>query len=129
MIRRDFFGHDLLEGVPGTAKTLLANAFARALGIARTSVDRVIESGSAEVPALKRDASFDADERVYRPAAEMLRQLDIQQIRLLTNNPLKVEALAACGVEVVARVPHSFPANGHNAAYLDTKAQRFGHLL
>ena len=72
---------------------------------------------------------YDADERFYQPAAEMLRQLGFDRVRLLTNNPDKVEQLSRCGIEVVERVPHSFPANGHNEFYLRTKKQRSGHLL
>jgi GTP cyclohydrolase II len=72
---------------------------------------------------------FDADERVYLPAAEMLRQLRFSRVRLLTNNPEKVAALNRCGIAVVERVPHVFPANGHNERYLRTKATRGGHLL
>ena len=72
---------------------------------------------------------FDADERVYLPAAAMLRQLGFNRVRLLTNNPAKVEALTRCGIDVVERVPHAFPANAHNERYLRTKAQRSGHLL
>ena len=72
---------------------------------------------------------FDADERVFLPAAEMLRQLGIARVRLLTNNPRKVEALNQAGVEVVDRVGHAFPANGHSAAYLQAKRDRAGHLL
>ena len=72
---------------------------------------------------------FDADERVYLPAAEMLRQLGFARVRLLTNNPEKVAALIRCGIEVVERVPHIFPANGHNERYLRTKATRSGHWL
>jgi GTP cyclohydrolase II len=72
---------------------------------------------------------FDADERVYLPAAEMLRQLGFLQVRLLTNNPDKVAALERCGIRIVERVPHVFPANGHNERYLRTKATRSGHFL
>jgi GTP cyclohydrolase II len=72
---------------------------------------------------------FDADERVYLPAAEMLRQLGYTTVRLLTNNPDKVAALQRCGIAVVERVPHAFPANDHNERYLSTKATRSGHLL
>src|SRR5437763_1958380 len=72
---------------------------------------------------------FDADERVYLPAAEMLRQLAFNTVRLLTNNPEKVSALERYGIRVVERVPHVFPANGHNERYLRTKATRSGHLL
>ncbi len=70
---------------------------------------------------------FDADERVYLPAAEMLRQLGFTKVRLMTNNPEKVSTLARCGVEVIQRVPHAFPSNEHNEAYLNTKAARLGH--
>ncbi len=72
---------------------------------------------------------FDADERVYLPAAEMLRELGFARVRLLTNNPEKVAALTRCGIAVLDRVPHIFPANGHNERYLRTKAARSGHLL
>jgi GTP cyclohydrolase II len=72
---------------------------------------------------------FDADERVYLPAAEMLRQLGFGQVRLLTNNPEKVAQLERYGIAVIERVPHVFPANGHNERYLRTKATRSGHFL
>jgi len=72
---------------------------------------------------------FDADERVYLPAAEMLRQLGFTSVRLLTNNPEKMNALERYGIHIVERVPHVFPANGHNERYLRTKATRSGHLL
>jgi GTP cyclohydrolase II len=72
---------------------------------------------------------FDADERVYLPAAEMLRQLGFGTIRLLTNNPDKVTALERYGIHIAERVPHVFPSNGHNEHYLRTKAIRSGHYL
>lgn len=70
---------------------------------------------------------FEADERVYLPAAKMLSILGYTQIRLLTNNPDKVNALSRHGVDVVERVPHAFPSNQHNEFYLQTKAMRAGH--
>jgi GTP cyclohydrolase II len=72
---------------------------------------------------------FDDDERVYLPAVQMLRLLGIGQVRLLTNNPAKVGALARHGIDVTERVAHVFPANEHNRAYLLTKAKRSGHLF
>jgi GTP cyclohydrolase II len=59
----------------------------------------------------------------------MLRQLGFTSVRLLTNNPDKVAALERYGIDIVKRVPHVFPANGHNERYLRTKATRSGHLL
>jgi len=72
---------------------------------------------------------FDDDERIYQPAAEMLRQLGFDSVRLMTNNPLKVEALARHGVTVSERVPHVFQSNVHNLSYLRTKAVKGGHLF
>lgn len=70
-----------------------------------------------------------ADERDFGVAARMLDLLGIGRIRLLTNNPAKVEALSRRGIEIVARVGHAVPPNGTNDAYLATKRTRFGHLL
>lgn len=72
---------------------------------------------------------FDDDERLYLPAAEMLRQLGFTRVRLMTNNPLKVDALARHGVVVEERVPHIFTPNPHNLSYLRTKAIKGGHLF
>jgi len=72
---------------------------------------------------------FDADERIYDPAAKMLQQLGFAKVRLLTNNPDKVAGLERSGVEVAERVQHSFPPNIHNEAYLATKRARAGHLF
>lgn len=72
---------------------------------------------------------FDSDERNYLPAAQMLRLLNISKVRLLTNNPIKVDALARHGIEVMERVPHIFPSNVHNHGYLKTKADKSGHMF
>src|SRR6185503_10819744 len=72
---------------------------------------------------------FSDDERDYAHAAAMLRALGIDEVRLLTNNPAKVEGLEDAGIEVTERVSHQMPANPHNADYLMTKRKRSGHLL
>src|ERR671937_756752 len=69
------------------------------------------------------------DERDYTTAALMLRDLGIPSIRLLTNNPLKIESLQACGIPVAARVPLPPRVTTENATYLLTKVQRMRHLL
>jgi GTP cyclohydrolase II len=76
-----------------------------------------------------RALGWDADERNFLIAARMLEALGVKRIRLLTNNPDKLAALAACGVEIVGREAHQFAPNGINDEYLATKAARFGHLL
>ncbi len=72
---------------------------------------------------------FEADERIFRPAAEMLWLLGFGKVRLMTNNPEKIDGLAASGIDVIERVEHSFPSNAHNEYYLSTKRRRSGHLL
>ena len=72
---------------------------------------------------------FAFDERFFESAARMLELLGVSRVRLLTNNPGKVEGLRRCGIDVVERVPHAFPATAHNAHYLDAKARRAGHVF
>ena len=76
-----------------------------------------------------RALGWGVDERNFLIAATMLSELGIRSVRLLTNNPGKVTALAACGVHVVRRESHAFAPNGVNDQYLATKAARFGHLF
>jgi GTP cyclohydrolase II len=70
-----------------------------------------------------------ADERDYTAAALILKDLGVVSVRLLTNNPLKIESLQALGIPVSARVPLSPQITIENAAYLRTKVQRMRHLL
>tara|TARA_R110002110_G_scaffold25625_5_gene94854 strand:- start:450 stop:1583 length:1134 start_codon:yes stop_codon:yes gene_type:complete len=72
---------------------------------------------------------FEDDERVFLAAAEMLRQLGISKVRLLTNNPRKVSQLEEYGIEVPERVAHTFESNEHNERYLAIKAEKSGHIL
>ena len=88
-----------------------------------------LQDGGADTVDANLQLGFDADERIYLPAAEMLRQLGFPAVRLMTNNPEKVAGLARSGITVVERVPHVFPANRHNEGYLETKATRFGHMF
>jgi GTP cyclohydrolase II len=88
-----------------------------------------LQDAGADTLEANLQLGFGADERVYQPAAEMLRQLGVGAVRLLTNNPEKVKGLAQCGIAVTERVPHIFPANDHNQRYLSTKAIRFGHMF
>jgi GTP cyclohydrolase II len=76
-----------------------------------------------------RALGWGADERNFLIGATMLRIMGISRIRLLTNNPDKLDAMTACGIEVAGREPHLFAPNGVNDEYLATKAARFGHLL
>lgn len=72
---------------------------------------------------------FRDDERDYAIAANMLHALKVQSIRLMTNNPKKLDQLTQYGVKVNSRVPHVLPSNGHNRLYLQTKAAKSGHMI
>lgn len=89
---------------------------------------RLQDQGFDTVDANNR-LGLPTEARDFPVAARMLALLGVRAIRLMTNNPAKVEALAEVGVTVAERVPHALPANPHNARYLDTKRDRTGHLL
>jgi GTP cyclohydrolase II len=99
----------------------------RGIGLVNKLRAYQLQDRGADTAEANEQLGFDADERIYLPAASMLRQLGFRRVRLLTNNPHKVAALARCGITVEERVPHAFPANAHNEIYLATKARRFGH--
>ncbi len=100
----------------------------RGIGLVNKLRAYCLQDAGADTLEANEALGFDPDERLYQPAAEMLRQLGFRRVRLLTNNPEKVAALTHWGITVVERVPHHFPSNAHNAPYLNAKARRFGHL-
>ena len=72
---------------------------------------------------------FRDDEREYSIAAHMLHSLRVRSVRLLTNNPRKIEDLTRLGVRITGRLPHVIPPNEFNRFYLETKRDKSGHIL
>jgi GTP cyclohydrolase II len=72
---------------------------------------------------------FRDDERDYAIAAHMLRALKIQSLRLITNNPRKIQQLTDYGIQITDRIPLVMEPNHHNLFYLQTKASKSGHLI
>ena len=72
---------------------------------------------------------FPADLRDYGMGAQMLNDLGVRNIRLITNNPRKIAGLKGYGLEIVERVPLLIEANDYNSNYLATKAEKLGHLF
>ncbi|WP_326907960.1 bifunctional 3,4-dihydroxy-2-butanone-4-phosphate synthase/GTP cyclohydrolase II [Sedimentibacter sp. MB31-C6] len=72
---------------------------------------------------------FDGDLREYYIGAQILRDLGVKTLRLLTNNPDKVYGLSGFGMEIIERVPIQMPANDHDLFYLKTKQKKMGHIL
>ena len=70
-----------------------------------------------------------ADEREYNIAALMLENLQVKSIKLMTNNPEKIEALKKLGINVTGRIPLESVAHDDNVGYLKTKAKKMAHML
>ncbi len=113
----------------GAGAVLYLSQEGRGIGLINKLRAYTLQDSGLDTLDANRALGWQADERNFQIAAAMLRALGMPRIRLLTNNPEKVASLAACGVEIIARVPHSFEPNGVNNVYLATKALRFGHLF
>lgn len=72
---------------------------------------------------------FKPDYRTYEAEASILQELGASEIRLLTNNPEKVEAVKKAGIQITERIPLLVAPNEHNSFYLETKQKKMGHLL
>jgi 3,4-dihydroxy 2-butanone 4-phosphate synthase/GTP cyclohydrolase II len=101
----------------------------RGIGLeAKLKAYHLQEHGLDTVEANER-LGFRADERDYGVGAQILLDLGVRKMRLMTNNPKKLYGLGGFGLEVVERVPIALPANRENARYLEAKRTKLGHLL
>lgn len=100
----------------------------RGIGLANKLRAYALQDAGLDTIDADRRLGFLDDERSYDVAAAMLDRLGIGRITLLTNNPQKIEALRAHGIDVAGRVPLRGTANSHNARYLRAKRERAGHL-
>lgn len=101
----------------------------RGIGLmAKLQAYELQDSGLDTVEANER-LGFKADHRDFTLPAEILKALGVTRVRLLSNNPDKVEALERAGVTVVERVPCEVPLTSHAEAYLKTKKKKLGHLF
>ena len=85
------------------------------------------DEGADTVEANER-LGFAPDLRTYEMCEVMLRHLNITKMRLMTNNPRKVNALKGLDIDIVERVPLQTGQNPHNERYLETKVVKLGHL-
>ncbi len=88
-----------------------------------------LQDQGADTVEANEQLGFAADLRDYSMCKDMLEHLGIRRLRLMTNNPRKVNALSSYGIEVVERVPLRVGRNVHNERYLDTKQSKLGHWL
>ncbi len=101
----------------------------RGIGLGNKIKAYALQQKGADTVDANRMLGFEDDLRRYSVASDMLADIGIRSIVLLTNNPDKVEKLRADGVTVSARLPVYIEPNEHNRGYLLTKRARMGHLL
>jgi GTP cyclohydrolase II len=101
----------------------------RGIGLANKIRAYELQDKGADTVEANAHLGFGADLRDYGVAVEILRNLGVKQMRLMTNNPRKLNALTDAGMTITERVPVECGRNPHNTAYLATKADKLGHLI
>ena len=123
---------DALEQVVGAGRGVviyLRGHEGRGIGLLAKLQAYELQDGGRDTVDANLDLGLPADARHYGAATQVLRDLGVSSVRLLTNNPDKVESLEAYGIEVTERVPMTPRATQHNIGYLRTKRDRMGHDL
>jgi len=100
----------------------------RGIGLLNKLKAYALQEQGLDTVEANHELGFEDDLRSYEAAVEMLRFFGISKVKLLTNNPRKIEALEEAGIHV-QREPHQISSNPHNLRYLHTKAAKSGHLL
>lgn len=101
----------------------------RGIGLANKIHAYALQEKGLDTVAANKKLGFAADLRDYGTGAQILSDLGLKKIRLMTNNPRKVIGLEGYGIRIVERIPVVLPSNPYNRKYLDTKKKKLGHWL
>jgi 3,4-dihydroxy 2-butanone 4-phosphate synthase/GTP cyclohydrolase II len=101
----------------------------RGIGLAAKIQAYKLQEGGLDTVQANIKLGYGSDLREYGTGAQILRELGVRQIRLLTNNPRKIVGLEGHGLEIVEQVPLRISPNPHNRRYLEAKRLKLGHLL
>jgi len=101
----------------------------RGIGIHNKLKAYSLQDGGMDTVDANLSLGFPADLRHYGVGAQILVDLGVRKLRLLTNNPKKVIGLESYGLELIERVPIEVPTTNENRRYLETKRSRLGHIL
>ena len=116
-------------GAEGNGVLLYLNQEGRGIGLSNKMRAYSLQDQGFDTVEANHRLGFEDDERDFRIGADILRRMGFSKVRLLTNNPAKVDRMVASGIYVTERVPLKVGENPLNAEYLRTKAKKSGHLL
>lgn len=123
--------HAAMERIAAEGRGVLVYLRQEGRGIGLTNKIRAyrLQDRGADTVSANLALGLPADLRTYEQAARALALLGVRRIRLMTNNPAKIDALRSLEIDVAGRVPLRIKANRENAFYLATKKLRMGHLI
>ncbi len=113
----------------GTGMILYLRQEGRGIGLINKIRAYELQDQGADTVEANERLGFDADLRDYTMCKSMFAHFQVSRIRLMTNNPVKVNALTKLGIDIVERLSLETGHNDHNARYLATKAGKLGHLF
>tara|TARA_R110002049_G_scaffold44333_5_gene130015 strand:+ start:66822 stop:67910 length:1089 start_codon:yes stop_codon:yes gene_type:complete len=116
-------------GAEGNGVLLYLNQEGRGIGLANKMRAYSLQDQGFDTVEANHRLGFEDDERDFRIGSDILKSMGFSAVRLLTNNPRKVDMMEQSGITVSERVPLKVGENSHNHAYLATKAAKSGHLL
>lgn len=115
-------------GKEGRGFILYLRQEGRGIGLLNKIRAYALQDGGADTVEANVQLGFEPDSREYQICKPMLDHLSVKQVRLLTNNPAKVNAMKDMGIDVTDIVPIHTGANPHNESYLSVKADKMGHI-
>jgi GTP cyclohydrolase II len=116
-------------GEEGRGLLIYEHQEGRGIGLMNKLRAYELQDGGADTVEANEQLGFEADLRIYELPGAILNYFGIRQVRLMSNNPRKIEALERAGIEVVERVPCRVPPMATTEDYLRTKKEKLGHLL
>ena len=116
-------------GAKGSGLLLYLNQEGRGIGLANKMRAYSLQDQGFDTVEANHRLGFEDDERDFRVGSEIIKIMGFSEVRLLTNNPLKLQMMSSYGIKVVEHVPLKVGQNHFNQDYLATKAQKSGHLL
>ncbi|MEZ5069044.1 MAG: GTP cyclohydrolase II, partial [Bacteroidia bacterium] len=123
--------HKAMEMIEEAGKGVIVymNQEGRGIGLLNKLKAYKLQEGGKDTVEANQALGFKPDERDYGVGAQILRDLGVSKIKLMTNNPTKRAGLIGYGLEIVEVVPLEIASNEHNKLYLQTKRDKMGHLI